>query len=89
VFCEQWYGPFRNGDQLGGCAIRDSAFASSAALEKSNVTGIWKSRVALADFQSSQNVSVILYNPSLKSAKIQLTFKLRSRHLMDLVSHTL
>ncbi|KAJ8533730.1 hypothetical protein K7X08_007054 [Anisodus acutangulus] len=21
MFCEHWYGPFRNGDQLGGCAI--------------------------------------------------------------------
>ncbi|KAL3581092.1 hypothetical protein D5086_018927 [Populus alba] len=35
VFCEQWYGPFRNGDHLGGCTIRDSAFASTTALKAS------------------------------------------------------
>lgn len=58
VFCELWYGPFRNGDQLGGCAIRDSAFASTAALENSNVIGVWQSRVALANFHSSQDSKV-------------------------------
>ncbi|KAM1973566.1 hypothetical protein ACFX16_020238 [Malus domestica] len=26
VYCENWYGPFRDGDQLSECAIRDSAF---------------------------------------------------------------
>ncbi|KAK3021497.1 hypothetical protein RJ639_046408 [Escallonia herrerae] len=34
VFVEQWYGPFRNGEQLGGCAIRDSTFAATDALKK-------------------------------------------------------
>ncbi|KAL9231785.1 hypothetical protein vseg_006960 [Gypsophila vaccaria] len=52
VFCEQWYGPFRNGDQLGGCAIRDSAFASTAALNASDVAGAWQSVNALASYQS-------------------------------------
>lgn len=42
VFCEQWYGPFRNGEQLGGCAIRDSAFASTPALTSCQVTGVWQ-----------------------------------------------
>ncbi|XP_021811512.1 uncharacterized protein LOC110754716 isoform X2 [Prunus avium] len=50
VFCEQWYGPFRNGDQLGGCAIRDSAFASTAALKASEVVGTWQGPRALANF---------------------------------------
>ncbi|PPS19162.1 hypothetical protein GOBAR_AA01472 [Gossypium barbadense] len=53
VFCEQWYGPFRNGDQLGGCAIRDSAFASRAATNASDVGGVWKGSNAVASFDSS------------------------------------
>lgn len=56
VFCEQWYGPFRNGDQLGGCAIRDSAFASTASLRASEVVGVWQGPSAVATFDSSQNV---------------------------------
>lgn len=55
VFCEQWYGPFRNGDQLGGCAIRDSAFAATAALETSQVTGIWEGPNAVASFDATQS----------------------------------
>uniref|UniRef100_A0A5B7BJA6 Uncharacterized protein n=1 Tax=Davidia involucrata TaxID=16924 RepID=A0A5B7BJA6_DAVIN len=55
VFCEQWYGPFRNGDQLGGCAIRDSAFASTEALRSSEVTGVWQGLNAVATFQNSEN----------------------------------
>lgn len=57
VLCEQWYGPFRNGEQLGGCAIRDSAFASTPALEVSKVVGTWRSSIAVAKFSGSQNVS--------------------------------
>ncbi|XP_022763813.1 uncharacterized protein LOC111309150 isoform X2 [Durio zibethinus] len=53
VFCEQWYGPFRNGDQLGGCAIRDSAFASMAATKASDVVGVWEGPNAVADFHGS------------------------------------
>ncbi|XP_062020223.1 uncharacterized protein LOC133736661 [Rosa rugosa] len=55
VLCEQWYGPFRNGEQLGGCAIRDSAFASTPALEASKVVGTWRSSSAVANFNGSQN----------------------------------
>ncbi|XP_027085805.1 uncharacterized protein [Coffea arabica] len=51
VFCEQWYGPFRNGEQLGGCAIRDSAFASTPALTSCQVTGLWQGLPATATFQ--------------------------------------
>ncbi|CAN6464035.1 unnamed protein product [Victoria cruziana] len=43
VFREQWYGPFRNGDQLGGCSIREPAFASTEALGSKEVTGTWES----------------------------------------------
>ncbi|XP_024961503.1 uncharacterized protein LOC112501945 [Cynara cardunculus var. scolymus] len=55
VFVEQWYGPFRNGDQLGGCAIRDSAFASTQALQSSQVSGVWQCSSSKASFQDSSN----------------------------------
>lgn len=54
VFCEQWYGPFRNGEQLGGCAIRDSAFASTDAMKSSEVVGVWQASSSVASFHSSQ-----------------------------------
>ncbi|KAL7257260.1 hypothetical protein ACSBR1_003550 [Camellia fascicularis] len=71
VFCEQWYGPFRNGEQLGGCAIRDSAFASTDALKSSEVTGVWQGLHAVACFQNSQtNVLQELLDDSVqKSAR--------------------
>nr|XP_043627085.1 uncharacterized protein LOC122598556 [Erigeron canadensis] len=53
VFVELWYGPFRNGEQLGGCAIRDSAFASTQALSGSQVSGVWQRSNAIANFQDS------------------------------------
>ncbi|KAI3736483.1 hypothetical protein L6452_16025 [Arctium lappa] len=55
VFVEQWYGPFRNGDQLGGCAIRDSAFATTQALAGSQVSGMWQRSNSIASFQDSPN----------------------------------
>lgn len=55
VFIEQWYGPFRNGDQLGGCAIRDSAFALTKALSGSQVSGVWQCSNSIASFQDSPN----------------------------------
>ncbi|KAK2984459.1 hypothetical protein RJ640_026946 [Escallonia rubra] len=55
VFVEQWYGPFRNGEQLGGCAIRDSTFAATDALKSSQITGVWQGLNAVARFQNSQN----------------------------------
>ncbi|KAL6907717.1 hypothetical protein ACP4OV_002756 [Aristida adscensionis] len=48
VFSEQWYGPFRNGEQLGGCAVREAAFAASEKLDVSEVLGQWESRDAAA-----------------------------------------
>lgn len=56
VFVEQWYGPFRNGDQLGGCSIRDSAFAATQPLKPSQVTGVWQGLNAVATFNNSQTV---------------------------------
>uniref|UniRef100_A0A7N0T081 Uncharacterized protein n=1 Tax=Kalanchoe fedtschenkoi TaxID=63787 RepID=A0A7N0T081_KALFE len=50
VFCEQWYGPFRNGDSLGGCSIRDSSFAASEPLKGPLVNGVWRSTNAVAGF---------------------------------------
>lgn len=57
VFCEQWYGPFRNGEQLGGCAIRDSGFASTDAVQNSEVMGVWQGTSIVASFQKPQMVS--------------------------------
>eukprot|EP00262_Sarcandra_glabra_P014486 TRINITY_DN424_c0_g1_i2.p1 TRINITY_DN424_c0_g1~~TRINITY_DN424_c0_g1_i2.p1 ORF type:complete len:367 (-),score=56.20 TRINITY_DN424_c0_g1_i2:41-1141(-) len=54
VFCEQWYGPFRNGEQLGGCAIRESGFASTDATKDSEVVGVWKGQNVLASFKNPQ-----------------------------------
>ncbi|KAL7125557.1 hypothetical protein ABFS83_14G125300 [Erythranthe nasuta] len=55
VFVEQWYGPFRNGDQLGGCAIRDSAFAATQPLKAPQLSGVWEARTAVATFHTSTN----------------------------------
>ncbi|KAL8090133.1 hypothetical protein AgCh_039562 [Apium graveolens] len=54
VFVEQWYGPFRNGESLGGCSIRDTAFASTEALKSSEVSGNWQGQNAVAIFHNSQ-----------------------------------
>ncbi|XP_052191857.1 uncharacterized protein LOC127801070 isoform X2 [Diospyros lotus] len=59
VCCEQWYGPFRNGEQLGGCAIRDSAFASTDALKASQLTGVWQGLHAVASFHNSPTQNII------------------------------
>ncbi|KAE8038151.1 hypothetical protein FH972_010687 [Carpinus fangiana] len=55
VFREQWYGPFRNGEQLGGCAIRDSGFAATDATEALQVVGVWQGPHAVVSFDPSQN----------------------------------
>lgn len=57
VFREQWYGPFRNGDQLGGCAIRDSAFASTPPMNASDIAGIWQGSKAVTTFGTGNTVS--------------------------------
>ncbi|CAN6314194.1 unnamed protein product [Urochloa humidicola] len=48
VFSEQWYGPFRNGEQLGGCAVRETAFAAGERLDVSEVIGRWEATEAAA-----------------------------------------
>ncbi|KAL5983239.1 hypothetical protein ACLOJK_017323 [Asimina triloba] len=52
VSCEQWYGPYRNGEQLGGCAIRDSGFASTDALKISEIIGSWKGVCSASSFDN-------------------------------------
>lgn len=76
VFCELWYGPFRNGDQLGGCAIRDSGFATTPVLNASDVTGVWQSQDAVVSYQSSQNVSshLICFKYRIMFSYCQLCF---------------
>ncbi|KAJ9550244.1 hypothetical protein OSB04_014289 [Centaurea solstitialis] len=59
VFVEQWYGPFRNGDQLGGCAIRDSAFAKTQTLAGSQASGVWQCSNSVAKFQDSTDKSFL------------------------------
>ncbi|XP_023634486.1 uncharacterized protein LOC17878901 isoform X3 [Capsella rubella] len=55
VFCEQWYGPFRDGDQLGGCAIRSSGFASTPTTAASVVAGSWRVLLATTSFHASDS----------------------------------
>lgn len=58
VFSEQWYGPWRNGEQLGGCAVRESGFAEGPKLDVSKVVGVWEGRsVRLAGFCSERKDS--------------------------------
>ena len=63
VFSEQWYGPFRNGDQLGGCAFRETAFAAGEKLDVAEVLGQWETTDAAAarfsDELDPETVSVI------------------------------
>ncbi|XP_057964886.1 uncharacterized protein LOC131155644 isoform X3 [Malania oleifera] len=54
VFREQWYGPFRNGEQLGGCAVHESGFASTDTMKGSEINGVWQGPVSVARFQSSE-----------------------------------
>ncbi|CAI9769022.1 unnamed protein product [Fraxinus pennsylvanica] len=66
VFVEQWYGPFRNGDQLGGCTIRDSAFAATEPLKPSQVNGVWQGLNAVATFDNSQNIILQLKDDNVR-----------------------
>ncbi|KAL0912793.1 hypothetical protein M5K25_016198 [Dendrobium thyrsiflorum] len=56
VFSEHWYGPFRNGEQLGGCAIKETGFALTKAVEVSDIFGEWKGieRFAVAELEGEQ-----------------------------------
>ncbi|KGN43355.1 uncharacterized protein LOC101221421 [Cucumis sativus] len=83
VFCEQWYGPFRNGEQLGGCAIADSAFASTAALKASEVVGEWQGPVSVARFDGSQInvIQELLADNVQKSVRTESELKLLPKQL--------
>lgn len=57
VFSEQWYGPWRNGEQLGGCAIRESGFAQGERVEVEDVVGVWEGEsLKVARFGSETKV---------------------------------
>ncbi|XP_031476674.1 uncharacterized protein LOC116248171 isoform X2 [Nymphaea colorata] len=61
VFREQWYGPFRNGDQLGGCSIREPAFASTEVLQNEELIGTWESHEFASRFGNNhENVKELL-----------------------------
>ncbi|KAG7022774.1 hypothetical protein SDJN02_16510, partial [Cucurbita argyrosperma subsp. argyrosperma] len=83
VFCEQWYGPFRNGEQLGGCAIGDSAFASTAALKASEVVGTWQGPVSVARLDGSQiNIAQeLLADDVQKSTRTESNLKMLPKQL--------
>uniref|UniRef100_A0A453J2D7 Uncharacterized protein n=1 Tax=Aegilops tauschii subsp. strangulata TaxID=200361 RepID=A0A453J2D7_AEGTS len=72
VFSEQWYGPYRNGDQLGGCALRESAFAAGERLPASEVVGQWESAARFSGALDPVTVSILLqhvpHSPSKKIA---------------------
>lgn len=48
VFAEQWYGPFRDGEQLGGCAVGETPFAAGEKLDVAEVIGQWETTDAAA-----------------------------------------
>ena len=48
VFAEQWYGPFLDGEQLGGCAVGETAFAAGEKLDVAEVIGQWETTDAAA-----------------------------------------
>ncbi|KAL3845999.1 hypothetical protein ACJIZ3_003402 [Penstemon smallii] len=84
VFVEQWYGPFRNGDQLGGCAIRDSAFAATQPLNASLVTGgVWQGlSTAVATFHTPhRNVNI----QQLIEDELSVREPIRRRNKDDLI----
>ncbi|GLJ39194.1 hypothetical protein SUGI_0799050 [Cryptomeria japonica] len=56
VYSEQWYGPFRNGEQLGGCAIGISAFASTSPLHASQLVGTWETQNLVAEFKNESDL---------------------------------
>ncbi|XP_010526543.1 PREDICTED: uncharacterized protein LOC104804081 [Tarenaya hassleriana] len=72
VFREQWDGPFRNGDQLGGCAIRDTGFASTPTTPASEVVGAWTglhSAAAIDAFDSSCSIQQVRDKKGMESVR--------------------
>lgn len=61
VFSEKWYGPWRNGEQLGGCAVGESGFALGERVEVGDVVGVWQGRsLGVARFGSETKASKML-----------------------------
>ncbi|XP_060176266.1 uncharacterized protein LOC132606686 isoform X1 [Lycium barbarum] len=83
VFCEHWYGPFRNGDQLGGCAIQDSAFASTQALDPAQVTGVWEGKHAISSFDNTPEkvIQELVDGSTRKTVRDELELVLLPRQL--------
>lgn len=84
VFCEHWYGPFRNGDQLGGCAIQDSAFASTQALDPAQVIGVWEGKHAISSFHNSPQVSTNTSRISYLLNCVIISLKVNSWKFLEL-----
>lgn len=68
VFSEQWYGPFRNGEQLGGCAVRETAFAAGQKLDVSEVLGLWESTDAAAAARFSDHLDPETVSPAFSGS---------------------
>ncbi|KAG0477550.1 hypothetical protein HPP92_012269 [Vanilla planifolia] len=54
VFSEEWYGPFNDGEMLGGCSLKETGVAMTSTVEISEVLGPWKGSesFAVARFES-------------------------------------
>ncbi|CAM6086418.1 unnamed protein product [Calypogeia fissa] len=57
VYVEQWDGPFRNGESLGGCSTSGSGFATTEILEHRSLTGSWKAESFLAEGETSPRLT--------------------------------
>jgi hypothetical protein len=50
-----------NGDQLGGCAIHDSAFASTPPMTTSDIVGMWQGSKDVSTFGTANSVSARIF----------------------------
>ncbi|CAM6128494.1 unnamed protein product [Calypogeia fissa] len=57
VYVEQWDGPFRNGESLGGCSTSGSGFATTEILQHTSLTGSWKAESFLAEGETSPRLT--------------------------------
>lgn len=49
VYIEQWDGPFRNGESIGGCSTSGSGFATTEILQPASLAGSWRADSFFAD----------------------------------------
>ncbi|PKA48131.1 aminoacylase [Apostasia shenzhenica] len=63
VFSEQWYSTFKDGEQLGGCALRETGFALANSAEVSKILGKWKAeRFVASVFEGEEkNLQGLIY----------------------------